>query len=69
MINVKDLINSKDIIKMIYKASGKRWSLTYFSLKKNYKGFPDPAFQSGRIYLWSRDDIVKYIELNVKKKS
>ncbi len=65
MINVKDLVNSNDIINMIYKVSGKKWSLSYFNIKKNFKGFPDPVYHSGRIYLWNRDDIAKYIEQNI----
>ena len=68
MINVKDLITSRDIIDMIQKARGKGWSLSYFNIKKNFKDFPDPVYQANRIYLWSREDIVKYIENSIEKK-
>ncbi len=67
MFNVKELINSSDIIDMIYKASGKKWSLGYFNIKKNFKGFPEPIYQANRIYLWNREDITKYIKNYIEK--
>ena len=67
MVEVKDLINSNDIIDMIQKANGKRWSLSYFNIKKNFKDFPDPIYQSGRIYLWTRKDIAKYVKEHISK--
>ena len=65
MVNVKDLINSNDIIDMIHKASGKKWSLSYFNIKKNFKDFPDPIYQSGKIYLWTRADIARYVSEHI----
>ncbi len=65
MVDVKDLINSNDIIDMIHEASGKKWSLSYFNIKKNFKDFPDPIYHSGKIYLWHRTDISKYVKQTV----
>ncbi len=65
MVSVENLINSNDIIDMIHAVNGRRWSLSYFNIKKNFKGFPDPAYQSGRIYLWSKEDINEYISNNI----
>lgn len=64
-MDLKDLITSIDIIDLIHKANGRKWSLSYFNIKKNFKDFPDPAYQSGRIYLWSKKDIIKYIDNNI----
>ncbi len=69
MVNVENLINSNDIIDMVDDAIGRKWSLSYFNIKKNFKNFPDPAYQSGRIYLWSRDDIIGYIDDYVSGKN
>ncbi len=68
MIDVKNLINSNDIIDMIHAVNGRKWSLSYFNIKKNFKDFPEPTYQSGRIYLWSREDITEYIDKNISKK-
>ena len=68
MIDVKNLVNSNDIIDMIHAVNGRKWSLSYFNIKKNFKDFPEPTYQSGRIYLWSREDITEYIDKNISKK-
>ncbi len=39
MLKLKDLIKSSEIIDMVYKYSGKEWSLSYFNIKKNFKDF------------------------------
>ncbi len=68
MLKLKDLIKSREIIDMVHEYSGKEWSLSYFNIKKNFKGFPDPVYNSGTIYLWNREDIEKYMESCIKKK-